>query len=90
VTAHSKLFKNVDLKVLQFADSAAFSTAIAEILVSATAIPAGFLAQPLENKSGHNYTRFFGRPSAWMNRTLHRLPMRTLGDIARGLVLRVR
>ena len=70
----SPAFKNSDLKVLQVADSVAFNVAIEDILVRAdkegrnpTAIPAGYLAERSEVKGGHTFTRFYGRPSTWMN-----------------------
>jgi hypothetical protein len=70
----SPAFKNSDLKVLQVADSVAFNVAIEDILVRAdkegrnpTAIPVGYLAERSEVKGGHTFTRFYGRPSTWMN-----------------------
>ena len=32
-----------------------------------TQIPAGYLAERSEVKGGHTFTRFYGRPSTWMN-----------------------
>ena len=70
----SPAFKNSDLKVLQVADSVAFNVAIEDILVRADKegrdprdIPVGYLAERSEVKGGHTFTRFYGRPSTWIN-----------------------
>ena len=61
-------------RCLQVADSVAFNVAVEDILARAdkegrnpTAIPMGYLAERSEVKGGHTFTRFYGRPSAWMN-----------------------
>lgn len=30
-------------------------------------VPLGHLAQRIEQRGGHTYTRFYGRPSPWMS-----------------------
>jgi hypothetical protein len=68
----SPTYKNVDLMVLAVADSIA--AAIDDILNHARAegerpsrVPLGFLAERVEQRGGHTYTRFYGQPSSWMS-----------------------
>ena len=70
----SPAFKNSDFKVLQLADGVAFNVAIEDIMARAdkegrnpSQIPAGYLAERSEVKGGHTFTKFYGRPSTWMN-----------------------
>lgn len=70
----SPTYKNVDLMVLAVADSIAFDAAVDDILKHAdaegrrpTRVPLGFLAERVEQRGGHTYTRFYGAPKSWMN-----------------------
>ena len=70
----SPTYKNVDLKVLGVADAVAFNVAVDDVLTCARAegqrpsrVPAGFLAERIEQRGGHTYTRFYGAPKSWMN-----------------------
>ncbi|SEP50976.1 hypothetical protein SAMN02990966_07821 [Rhodospirillales bacterium URHD0017] len=75
----SPTYANVDLKVLQVADGIAFNAAIDDVLACAdaegrrpTRVPAGYLAERVETKGGHTYTRFYGRPKSWMDQFMPR------------------
>jgi hypothetical protein len=70
---HSKSFRNSDLRVVQV-DSVAFDAVEDEVYKCAAdairdpaSVPVGHLREIVESKNGHTYTRFVGRPSAWMN-----------------------
>jgi hypothetical protein len=70
----SPTYKDADLKVLQVADGVAFNVAVDDILKCAdaegrapTRVAAGHLAPRVEQKGGHTITKFYGRPSTWMN-----------------------
>jgi hypothetical protein len=74
----SPTYKDVDLRVLQKADGIAFNAAVADILVHADAegrrpsrVPLGVLIERTENKGGHQYTKFYGRPVSWMSQFMH-------------------
>jgi len=69
---HSRAFKLADLRVVAV-DAAAFKTAENEIYDSAVAagtrndnVPVGFLRETTETRGGHQYTKFYGQPKAWM------------------------
>ncbi len=71
---HDPQWKGVDLRVLSVADEVAFGVAEASILKSAAdaarnpaSVPTGTLREHVESRGGHTYTRFYGRPAAWMN-----------------------
>jgi hypothetical protein len=68
----SPAFKHADLRVLAV-DPAGFNHAEKTILADAEAegrnpmrVPPGTLREHVETRGGHQYTKFFGRPIAWM------------------------
>jgi hypothetical protein len=69
----SPTYKDVNLLVLAAADSIAFDVAVDDILACArkegerpSRVPAGYLAERVESRNGHTYTRFYGAPKSWM------------------------
>jgi hypothetical protein len=69
---YSPAFKHADLRVVAV-DPAGFKAAEDSILVAAdaegrnpTQIPLGFLREIKETRGGHEFTRFYGKPIAWM------------------------
>jgi hypothetical protein len=69
---YSPAFRRADLNVLAV-DPASFNHAEDVILADATAearnpttVPMGHLRMRVEQRGGHTYTEFFGRPKSWM------------------------
>jgi len=69
---YSPAFKRADLRVLAV-DPAGFNHSEEVILADATAearnpttVPLGHLRMRSEQRGGHTYTEFFGRPKSWM------------------------
>jgi hypothetical protein len=70
---HSRLFKLADLRVVAV-DPASFKAAEDDIYSCAeseaknpTSVPVGFLREVKEERGGHVYTKFYGKPIAWMS-----------------------
>jgi hypothetical protein len=69
----SPAFKYSDLRVLGV-DPAGFKSVEDTIYANAEAegrnpksVPPGILREHTESRNGHQYTKFYGRPSTWMN-----------------------
>jgi hypothetical protein len=69
---HSQAFRLADLRVVAV-DPASFKNAENSIYEAAIAagtrndnVPVGYLREVVENRGGHQYTKFYGAPKAWM------------------------
>jgi hypothetical protein len=70
---YSDTFRNSDLRVVAV-DPAAFNAVEDSIYKSAAdaakdprTVPLGFLREHVEQRGGHSYTTFTGRPISWMS-----------------------